>query len=289
METRYASGAARSRQRCNSLNDRQFADRKFFQLCHSSELLEPLWVEYVLTKADLDGPGERPAGFKQDKKPVKSAVDKDYVGSGFVRGHMAPAEDFSRSKTAIKSTFILSNVVPQCQGVNGGRWAQLELMVRNTGRRDQQPTTGADPHVQGGDDRAGRGEEDVRGNHAERGGRPRAGEHVCDDGAGGGGEDGLRLLRFAARGGTGADGDGEGDFRRIADEESDRAEEEGEARDKESLTLREDAHAAGAEVLGGLDDLLARVHDEGAVARDGLADRLARDQQEAERDRSRCW
>ena len=92
-------------------------------------------MEYVLTKADLDRPAERPAGFKQDKKPVKSAVDKDYVGSGFARGHMAPAEDFSRSKTAIKSTFILSNVVPQCQGVNGGRWAQLELMVRNMVRQ----------------------------------------------------------------------------------------------------------------------------------------------------------
>jgi endonuclease G len=44
---------------------------------------------------------------------------------------MAPAEDFSRSKDAMKSTFILSNVVPQYQRVNGGRWAQLELIVRN--------------------------------------------------------------------------------------------------------------------------------------------------------------
>ncbi len=118
-----------------SLRDREFADRKYFQLCHSSELLEPLWVGYVLTKADLDGPAPRPAGFKQDKKLTKSAVDKDYVGSGFARGHMAPAEDFSRTKTAIKSSVILSNVVPQCQGVNGGRWAQLELMVRNLVRQ----------------------------------------------------------------------------------------------------------------------------------------------------------
>jgi endonuclease G len=119
-----------------AMSDREFADRKFFQLCHSSELLEPLWVGYVLTKADLDGPAPRPSGFKQDKKLRKpGAVDRDYVGSGFARGHMAPAEDFSRSKTAIKSTFILSNVVPQRQGVNGGRWAQLELIVRNLARQ----------------------------------------------------------------------------------------------------------------------------------------------------------
>src|SRR5258708_1865055 len=48
---------------------------------------------------------------------------------------MAPAEDFSRTKEAIRSTFILSNVVPQMQSVNGGRWAQLELMVRNLVRQ----------------------------------------------------------------------------------------------------------------------------------------------------------
>ena len=118
-----------------ALRDREPADRKFYQLCHSSDLRVPLWVGYLLTKADLDGPAERPAGFKEDKK-LKSpgAKDSDYVKSGFSRGHMAPAEDFSRSATAIRSTFILSNVVPQYQRVNGGRWAQLELMVRNLTR-----------------------------------------------------------------------------------------------------------------------------------------------------------
>jgi endonuclease G len=115
-----------------TLKDREPANRKFFQLCHSSDLRVPLWVGYVLTKTDLDGPAERPAGFKEDKL-LKSpgAKDSNYVRSGFSRGHMAPAEDFSRSKDAIRSTFILSNVVPQLQRVNGGRWAQLELMVRN--------------------------------------------------------------------------------------------------------------------------------------------------------------
>jgi len=119
-----------------TLQDREFANRKFFQLCHSFDLREPLWVGYVLTKADLDGPASRPAGFQTDKLLKHAgAKDRDYVGSGFSRGHMAPAEDFSRSKEAIKTTFVLSNVVPQVQSVNGGRWAQLELMVRNLVRQ----------------------------------------------------------------------------------------------------------------------------------------------------------
>ena len=115
--------------------DREAADRKYFQLCHSSDLRVPLWVGYELTKADLDGPAERPSGFREDKDLKKpGSRDRDYEKSGYARGHMAPAEDFSRSAEAIHTTFLLSNIVPQRQGVNGGRWAQLELAVRNVVR-----------------------------------------------------------------------------------------------------------------------------------------------------------
>jgi hypothetical protein len=50
--------------------------------------------------------------------------------------------------------------------------------------------------------------------------------------------------------------------------------------DRSQSTLHrssEDAHAAGAEVVGGLDELFAAIHDERAIARDGLADGLAGD------------
>jgi endonuclease G, mitochondrial len=113
-------------------NDREEGDRKYYYLCHSIDLKVPLWVGYELVKTDLDGPAERPSGFHQDrllKHP--GAKDSDYAGSKYSRGHMAPAEDFSRSDEAIRTTFALSNVVPQFQGVNGGRWSQLELAVRN--------------------------------------------------------------------------------------------------------------------------------------------------------------
>lgn len=113
-------------------DDRELADRNYFVLCHSSDLKIPLWVGYELKKEDLDGPAERPRGFREDKELARpGAKDSDYKGSGYSRGHMAPAEDFSRSAEAIKTTFLLSNVVPQSQGVNGGRWAQMEAQVRD--------------------------------------------------------------------------------------------------------------------------------------------------------------
>ena len=48
------------------------------------------------------------------------------VASGYDKGHMAPANDFTRSIEAMRATFVLTNSVPQKHGVNGGLWAQLE-------------------------------------------------------------------------------------------------------------------------------------------------------------------
>jgi endonuclease G len=59
------------------------------------------------------------------------AENADYGASGYDNGHMAPANDFTRSVEAMKATFILTNAVPQKHGVNGGKWAQLEGAVHD--------------------------------------------------------------------------------------------------------------------------------------------------------------
>jgi endonuclease G len=116
--------------------DREEADRRFFHLCHSTDLKIPLWVAYELKKEDLDGPAPRPSGFRQDTGLMHpGARDKDYTGEDYARGHMAPAEDFDRSDEAIHMTFLLSNVVPQRQSVNNGRWKQLEVAVRKLAKQ----------------------------------------------------------------------------------------------------------------------------------------------------------
>lgn len=45
----------------------------------------------------------------------------DCANSGYGKGHMAPANDFTRSVEAMKATFSLTNTVPQKHGVNGGK------------------------------------------------------------------------------------------------------------------------------------------------------------------------
>jgi DNA/RNA non-specific endonuclease len=109
----------------------EFADRSFFVICHSSSQKVPLWVGYELTPEQLKSAATRPAHFRHDPDlSSPGAYDSDYKNSGYSRGHMAPAADFAFSQASIRSTFLLSNAVPQRQAVNQGRWAQLETAVR---------------------------------------------------------------------------------------------------------------------------------------------------------------
>lgn len=62
---------------------------------------------------------------------IRPVIHDDYTHTGFARGHLAPAEDFSRSQEAMDSTFITSNVIPQKESINSGSWSQLEKKVRS--------------------------------------------------------------------------------------------------------------------------------------------------------------
>ena len=114
-------------------------DKQFFVVCHDPARKIPLWVEYALTKSEaLDKATSRTGSFKADTSLAKGkrAENADYSGSGYDKGHMAPANDFTRSVTAMKSTFVLSNAVPQKHGVNGGKWAQLEGAVHDLAAKE---------------------------------------------------------------------------------------------------------------------------------------------------------
>jgi len=107
-------------------------EKKYFVVCYDPARKLPVWVGYALTKEDsLAKATGRQGSFRPDAALPrgKRAENADYSGSGYDKGHMAPANDFTRSVEAMKSTFVLTNSVPQRHGVNGGQWAQLEGAV----------------------------------------------------------------------------------------------------------------------------------------------------------------
>lgn len=110
-----------------------FLEKAFYEICHHDSWLIPAWVGYLLTPLDLEGNTERTDDFRADEELPKGhrAELPDYAGSGYDRGHLAPAADFVRNRSAMSSTFVLSNMAPQTSSLNRGKWAQLEKVVRN--------------------------------------------------------------------------------------------------------------------------------------------------------------
>lgn len=110
--------------------------RNGYLLSHNDERLTPDWVAERLVPPRFRGPADRDeAGNPFAPDPTlargRRAELKDYRGSGFDRGHMAPAADMRYSKQAMVESFYLSNMAPQVGlGLNRDIWADLEGLAR---------------------------------------------------------------------------------------------------------------------------------------------------------------
>ncbi|MGL4293568.1 MAG: DNA/RNA non-specific endonuclease [Bacteroidales bacterium] len=95
------------------------------------------WVSYELTREELGGREKRTNKFVADPKIIGArATDADYKGSGYDRGHLAPAADMAWSNAAMKESFYFSNMTPQAPNLNRGIWKSLEDKVRKWAERD---------------------------------------------------------------------------------------------------------------------------------------------------------
>ena len=88
------------------------------------------WVLYNLRKEHLFGDESRKNNFKADPDLRDAISSKVYTKSGFDRGHLAPAADFSWSEQAMSESFYMSNISPQHPAFNRGIWKKLEDRVR---------------------------------------------------------------------------------------------------------------------------------------------------------------
>ncbi len=103
----------------------------------------PSCVIYELTETEVtisDSPGaEKRKNYNYDKDPSthNSPEHWDYRGSGYDRGHMAPAMDMKWSPAAMRQCFYMTNMCPQDHDLNGGAWRLLEEKIHRWGKRDK--------------------------------------------------------------------------------------------------------------------------------------------------------
>lgn len=97
----------------------------------------PAWVAYELTADEANGAiGRSGKNFRPDGRVMVVQADNyDYRGSGWSRGHMAPAGDFKWDESAMWDTFYYTNCCPQDVNLNNGSWNVLENHVRRLAKK----------------------------------------------------------------------------------------------------------------------------------------------------------
>lgn len=108
-------------------------ERPYYTIRYSEEHEQAMWVAYALMADSLrQDKLSRTDDFRKDPRVrTGSAELEDYEGSGYDRGHLAPAADFSYDDFALSQSFYLSNMSPQNPSFNRGIWKKLEDQVRD--------------------------------------------------------------------------------------------------------------------------------------------------------------
>lgn len=113
-------------------DNKQVIEHSRITLSYNEAHEQPNWVIHKLRWAEIEnGTVIRTDDFREDPLVLtQSASLDDYSGSGYDRGHLAPAADFNYHEVAMSESFYLSNMSPQVDSFNRGIWKSLEEKVR---------------------------------------------------------------------------------------------------------------------------------------------------------------
>lgn len=110
-------------------------DKGIYKANFSNTYHQPRYVSYILYKGG--GSCKRSGfAFKNDDPRLLCAVDADYAGSSYDKGHMANAEDFAFDCKKDELTFRYYNCLPQTPNLNRGVWKTNETLVRKWSQTD---------------------------------------------------------------------------------------------------------------------------------------------------------
>lgn len=103
-----------------------------YQAAYNATYKQSDWIFYGLGQNELRACVQRSNDFRPDPRlPANQAAQlSDYNGSNLDRGHLIPAGDNRWNATAMRESFLLSNISPQKSRFNSGVWAKFEGLVR---------------------------------------------------------------------------------------------------------------------------------------------------------------
>ena len=109
-----------------------------FAVQHSSLTRTGIWAAEYLTAQDVRSARalERVDRFHEEPSlsNAQRASSRDYMRSGFDRGHLAPSGDMPDAN-AQEESFTLANMAPQVPSLNRGLWEEIEDTTRGSAER----------------------------------------------------------------------------------------------------------------------------------------------------------
>ena len=136
---------------------------KVIRVNFNPSLRIPNCVAYELTATMVDmadAPGHeirKSYKYSKDSKVASCPESWEYRGSGYSRGHMAPAMDMRWDKTPMAQCFFMTNMCPQDTKLNNDHWRVLEEKIHRWAKRDKRilvftgPIMGKSPKMIGKD------------------------------------------------------------------------------------------------------------------------------------------
>lgn len=115
---------------CSKINGETILKNKnYLTISYNKMFNVPNYVGEVLTYNMTIGSAKREESFY--KEPQYTVVkNSDYSGSGYDRGHMAPAADYRGSSVGMYETFSICNIAMQSPQLNRNWWLKLENLIR---------------------------------------------------------------------------------------------------------------------------------------------------------------
>lgn len=110
----------------------QYLCRTDYAVNYSYKNKTPFYVVEHITQDHIKLIIDRKNNFHEDLDiiPKYRSTLKDYFNTGYDKGHLAPAGDFTYNKDVMSQSFLLSNMIPQNKNNNRVIWNHLEQNIR---------------------------------------------------------------------------------------------------------------------------------------------------------------
>jgi len=145
----------------------QVINYKAIRVNFNPSLRIPNCVAYELTATMVDmsdAPGHevrKNYNYAKDSNVNACPENWEYRGSGYTRGHMAPAMDMRWDKTTMAQCFYMTNMCPQETKLNNDHWRVLEEKIHKWAKRDKRLMVYTGPIMGKNPKRIGKGKANI--------------------------------------------------------------------------------------------------------------------------------